>query len=154
MFEDAPPDLLDVEGTRVELGKLREHGPVPNDIGELTEMSKVRLAFAHELSQEIDGRGLSDIISVCPYLVLSEDVPKVSSEDMWEPDVDISFFVFSGKGMTGGYALSERALNYVSEKEGQIEFAVVAPEKDILESFEEIDGPILKLRVKFPHLSA
>jgi len=154
MFEDAPQDLLDVEGTRVELGKLRDHGPVPDDIGELTEKSKVRLAYAHELSQEMDRQDLSDIQSVCPYLVLNEEVPKGLSEDMCEPDVDIAFFVFSGKGMSGGYELSERALNYVSEVGGQIEFALVAPDKDLLESFQEIDGPILKLRVKFPDLYA
>lgn len=154
MFEDHPQDLLDVEGTRVQLGKLRDHGPVPDDISELTEESKVRLAFAHELSQEIEDRNLNDIESVCPYLVLKEEVPKGLTEAQWEPDVDIAFFAFSGKGLSGGYELSEKALNYVSEKGGQIEFALVAPDKAHQESFPDTDGPILKLRVRFPDLCA
>lgn len=152
MFEDYPQDLLDVEGTRVQLGKLRKYGPVPDNVAELTERSKVRLAYAHELSQEIDEQRLNDIESVCPYLILKEDVPKGLTEEEWGPDVDIAFFVFSGKGLSGGYELSERALNYVSEKGGQIEFALVAPDKAHQESFPDTDGPILKLRVKFPHL--
>lgn len=48
--------------------------------------------------------------------MLKENVPKGLTEEQWESDVDIAFFVFSGKGLSGGYELSERALNYVSEK--------------------------------------
>lgn len=152
MSDDQPKNLLDVEGTRVQFGKLRDHGPIPNNIGELTEQSKTRLAYAHELSDEIETRDLNDVESVCPYLKMKSDIPEGAPEEDWEPDVDIAFFVFSGEWPSGGYDLSASALNYVYEKGGEVEFALVAQDKKLHESFPETDGPILKLRVKFPHL--